>query len=162
MILSVSHRPKELGYLAVDMLVAIFTAALFILAFYQIFTVINNAYTNARNQSAASSLAYTYLRAYSASNPPSNWFVCDTTSGTGNTNDVAQNSNAGGQTLKTGSLTPSTVNLPGPTVTYRVTALAVYGCNASNAQKPIRVQADVTYGPDATVMRHTILVGYTG
>lgn len=152
------QRASEYGFTAVEMLITIIVAAMFTTVFYQLFGAINNAATNARQQAVASDKAYAYLRKYASAGTTPTWFTCDTASGSSNTNDLTINSNATGQILESGTLT-GTISLPGP-VTYKVTALAIYGCNGSNLQKPIRVEAEVKYGPRNVTIRHTSLVGY--
>lgn len=150
-----STRPrKESGFTVVELLITIVVASMFAISFYQLFIAVNQASFAARNRATASDLAYGYMRRYaSAGSSWKDWFTCSSS------NDLSANSNAPGTTLMSGSLTPSTVDLPGP-VTYSVKALAIFGCSSSNANAPIRVEAIVTYGPQNTVIKHTTLVAY--
>lgn len=157
------NSAREQGFTAVELLVTIIVTAMFAVSFYQLFTVVNQSSTTARNRATASDIAYANLRRYASSGvTPNNWsppFVCDTASGGANTNDVTINTGAAGSTLSSGSPNPTTVGLPAP-VTYSVKALAVFGCSGANVNKPIRVESTVTFGPQNTVIKHATLVGY--
>lgn len=59
-------RPLQAGFSAVELLITIFIAALFIGAGYQLYIAITRNGSDARNQTAASNLAYSYIRQYSA------------------------------------------------------------------------------------------------
>lgn len=151
---------NESGFTAVELLVTIIVASMFAVAFYQLFISVNQASSAARNRATASDIAYGNLRRYaSAGSNWKDWFTCSTASGSSNTNDLSVNSNATGTTLKNGSLTPTSVDLPGP-VTYSVKALAIFGCSGTNANAPIRIDSIVTYGPQNIVLKHTTLVPY--
>lgn len=154
---------SEQGFTAVELLITITVSAMFAIAFYQLFTSVNQSSSAARNRATANDIAYNNLRRYaSAGIEPSDWspaFDCDESAGTANVNDVTIYSNAPGTVLMSGSLTSSSANLPGP-ITYSVKALAIFGCNTSNTGKPIRVESQVTYGPRNTVIKHATLVGY--
>ena len=65
------NRSSEGGFTAVELLVTLFVAALFLFSGYQLFNVVLNNGTDSRNLAAASNLAYSYLRKYepSATNP---------------------------------------------------------------------------------------------
>lgn len=151
---------NESGFTAVELLVTIIIAAMFAVAFYQLFITVNQSSSNARNRATASDIAHANLRRYaSAGSAYKDWFTCSTASGSSNTNDLSVNSNAPGTTLMSGNLIPSNADLPGP-VTYSVKALAIFGCSGTNANAPIRVESIVTYGPQSTVMKHATLVPY--
>jgi len=159
----ISLSTKQAGFTAVELLITIIVAAIFTVSIYGLFTTINRASADARQQATASDLAYANLRRYaSADITPDSWspaFVCSTATGASNTNDVTVNQNATGTTLTSGSLNPVTAELPGP-VTYSVKALAIFGCRNANEGKPIRVESTITYGPQQKVIKHATLVGY--
>lgn len=160
--LTLSRKSSD-GFTAVELLVTIIVAALFAVSFYQLFIVVNQSTAAARNRATASDLAYSYLRKYaSAGVTPDDWspkFTCSTASGSSNTNDRSVNANAAGTTLASSSLTPDATGLPRP-ITYSVVALAIYGCAGTNLNKPIRVEATVTFGPQNTTIKHATYVGY--
>jgi hypothetical protein len=64
-------RHAEAGFSAVELLITIFIAALFIGAGYQLYVAIIRDGSDARNETIASNLAYDYVRQYSTqvSNP---------------------------------------------------------------------------------------------
>lgn len=147
------------GFTAVELLVTIIVAAMFAVSLYQLLTVVTTTSSAARSRATASDVAYANLRKYASANSTPTWFTCSTASGASNTNDVTVNSSAAGSTLISGTLVPTTVGLPGP-VSYSVKALAIFGCSGVNTGKPIRVESQVTYGPQNTVIKHSTLVGY--
>lgn len=152
-------RHLSAGFTAIEMLITIIVAATFLLAIVTLFITVTQSLAMARNRATANDLGYSYLRKYASAGSTPEWFVCDTTSGTGNTNDLTINSNATGQVLESGTLTSSEAELPTP-VTYTVRALAIYGCSGLNLKKPIRVEATVTFGPNSTSIKHATIVGY--
>jgi len=154
-----SSPTSNLGFTAVEMLVTIVVAAIFATSFYMLFTTVNSASASARSNATASDLAYSYLRKYASASSTPTWFVCSTASGSSNTNDSVINSNATGQVLENITMTTAESNLPSPIV-VKVTALATYGCNGDNVKKPIRIESQVTYGPQSTVVDHVTYVGY--
>lgn len=147
------------GFTAVELLVTIVVAAIFLIAVSTLYMNVTQAHAEARNRATANDLAYSYLRKYASAGGTPTWFVCSTASGSSNTNDLTINSNAAGQVLTSGSLTSSEAKLP-PPVTYTVHALAIYGCSGLNINKPIRVDATVTYGAQSLSIRHSTIVGY--
>lgn len=161
---------SEQGFTAIEMLVTIIVAALFAISFYQLFTSVNQSSALSRHRATASDIAYNNMRRFaSADVKPTDWspiFDCDETVGSGNTNDVTLNANATGTTLMSGTNLGATIGpsinlteLPAP-ITYSVKALAIFGCNGVNNEKPIRVESQVTYGPQNTVIKHATLVGF--
>lgn len=66
-----THRQQQAGFSAVELLITIFIAALFIGAGYQLYIAIVRDGSDTRNQATASNLAYSYIRQYSslATNP---------------------------------------------------------------------------------------------
>lgn len=152
-------KSTQTGFTAVEMIITIIVAAVFVIALYQLFGTLNTSMSASRQRAVASELAYSYLRRYTGTgSDPASWFVCSTASGTSNTNDYTVNTNAAGQTLTTGNL--SDVNGLAQPISYKVTALAQYGCSGTNAGKPLRIEASVTYGPYNTTVKHVTLVGY--
>lgn len=154
-----TKHPLAKGFTAIEMLVTIIVASTFLLAIVTLFIAVTQSLAMARNRATANDLGYSYLRKYASAGSTPEWFECDTTSGSGNTNDLTINSNATGQVLESGTLTTANTNLPAP-ITYTVRALAIYGCSGLNLKKPIRVEATVTYGPNSTSIKHSTIVGY--
>lgn len=150
---------RENGFTAIEALVTVIVAAIFLLAINMLYISISQSMSLARSRAVSNDLAYSYLRKYVAAGSTPDWFVCDTATGSSNTNDLTINSSATGQTLASGTLNDSEVGLPGP-VTYSVKALAIYGCSGVNLKKPIRVDSVVTYGPTSQTARHSTIVGY--
>lgn len=150
---------RNSGFTAVEMLVTILVASIFLLAVVTLFIAVTQSLAMARSRAVANDIGYSYLRKYASANSSPDWFVCDTTSGSANTNDLTVNGNATGQVLESGTLTTTDTGLPSP-VSYTVRALAIYGCNGVNLKKPLRVEATVTFGPNSTSVRHSTLVGY--
>lgn len=150
---------KQTGFTTVELLVTILTATIFTIILYQLFIVANMAMDATKKRAIASELAYSYIGRYNtADNLPTNWFVCDTATGSANTNDFTKNQAAAGQTLVSGTLT-NTPGLP-RTTTYKVTAVATYGCSGGNAGSPILLEASVTYGSPAQTVKHATMVSY--
>lgn len=156
-----SSHPSEhrlsAGFTVVEVLVTIMVAAMFIIALYLLSTSVNSAAAGDRNRANASDIAYGYLRKYATADlTPLTWsnpLVCD------NTSDLTANASASGQILESGTLSSGLNGIPTP-VTYKVTALAIYGCSGANSKKPVRVEAQITYGPNSQVIKHTTFVGY--
>lgn len=148
------------GFTTVELLLTIIVAALFATVFLDTFSNISRSNAEIKHESLADNVAYSILRKYVAIDVrPNSWFTCDTSSGSGNQNDRAVNPSAPGSVIASGAIDPIEAGLPGP-VNYTVTALAIYGCAGTNNGKPIRVQADVTYGTTNRHMTHVALVGY--
>lgn len=147
------------GFTAVETLIAVIVAALFIILLNALYTAVTRASATARNRADASDIAYDKLRTYAYGGATPTWFTCDTTTGSANTNDLTVNPNATGQSLTLGAISAAQTAIPQP-VTYSVVALAPYGCNNSNAQSPIMVRSTVTYGPNHDTITHTEYVGY--
>jgi hypothetical protein len=62
----IDHR-RELGFTAVEVLITLFIAAVFIIAGYALYGVVIKDNGSTRAQTVASDLAYNYMRQYSAS-----------------------------------------------------------------------------------------------
>lgn len=60
-------RSAESGFTAVELLVTLFVAALFLFSGYQLFNVVLSNGTDSRNLASASNFAYTYVRKYQPS-----------------------------------------------------------------------------------------------
>jgi prepilin-type N-terminal cleavage/methylation domain-containing protein len=147
------------GFTLIEMMTTIFVASFFILSLTTLYGSVNAATTNDRRRADASSIAYSYLRKWTASgNTTLNTFVCDMASGSSNTNDLTINSNAAGQSLESVSATSPYGSLPLP-AKYEVRAFAPYGCSGSNSDKPLRIDATVTYGSPATTVKHSTYLG---
>lgn len=59
-----SRDPLTAGFTAVELLITLFVAAVFLIAGYQLFSVIIQQSGDARNEAKVSGIAYTYLRQY--------------------------------------------------------------------------------------------------
>jgi len=152
------YRKNE-GFSAVELLITIVVAALFIIALYELSILVRGTISTTRQKSVASELAYSYLRRYTgADTTPSTWFICSTAAGSSNTNDYTVNPNAAGQTIASGTL-GAVDGLPGQ-VSYSVLALAVYGCSGGNSGTPIKVSARIAFGNNGATIEHSTLVGY--
>ena len=130
----IDFSSRSAGFTTIELLVTLFVATAFIGAFAQVFTVIDRGATETRWQSAASNLAYSSLRKYTAQ--PAG-FVCD------NTTNLAVNASAAGQTVSSTTYTASDVGLPGTQATVEVKAYAPSGCGTS---MPTKLVATTTYG----------------
>lgn len=139
------------GFSSVEMLMTIVVAGLFAVTFYQLFTTVHGVNSQSRQQALANDIAYSYLRKYAAVQAPS--ITCNSTS------DLTQNASAPGTVLESGTLTPADTGLPGP-ISYRVVALAVYGCRGANSQSPLKIESSIQYGPRSKQIKHGTLVGY--
>lgn len=72
--MSVLKRTRQQGFTAVELLVTLFIAALFIASGYQLYAVTTTDSANIRERSIASNIAYKYLRIAQAKG----FFVCGT------------------------------------------------------------------------------------
>lgn len=61
----ITHQTQS-GFTAVELLITLFVAAVFLIAGYQLFSVILQQGGEARNEAKVSSVAYSYLRQYEA------------------------------------------------------------------------------------------------
>ncbi|MDN5275551.1 MAG: hypothetical protein JWN33_200 [Candidatus Saccharibacteria bacterium] len=59
-----SAIPTQAGFTAVELLITLFVAAIFLLAGYQLYSIIVQDSGTARGQSQAASIAYDYLKRY--------------------------------------------------------------------------------------------------
>ena len=155
----ISRTSRRQGFTAIEAMVTVIVAAIFLLAINALYVMVYQSLGSIRARATSNDLAYAYLRKYASAGSTPTWFVCDTTSGSGNTNDLTKNANATGQVLESGTLSASESGLPTP-VSYSVRALAIYGCSGTNLNKPIRVDATVTYGASAVQARHSTIVGF--
>lgn len=147
------------GFTIVEAVVTIVVGGIFLFSFIMLYTTVTQSFIRTRNQATANDIAYSRLRKYVSAGATPTWFICDSSSGSSNTNDLVINHNATGQVLESGTLTTEESGLPAP-VTFSVTALAIYGCNGVNLKKPIRVESIVTYGQNNSMMRHASIVEY--
>lgn len=67
----IQKRANESGFTAVELLITLFIAAVFIMTGYQLYSVIISDGASARNQAKAANVAYEYLAKYQASVPAS-------------------------------------------------------------------------------------------
>jgi len=63
----ISKAPAQTGFTAVELLITLFVAALFLFAGYQLYNVILSSGTTARNQTLAGSVANNYIQQYADS-----------------------------------------------------------------------------------------------
>jgi len=142
---------KQNGFTAIELLITIIVAGLFAVTFYQLFITINTSISTSKQRALANDLSYSYLRKYASVTAPT--ITCNTTT------DVTQNATAAGVTLESGTLTREATGLPSP-ITYQVVALAIYGCKDSHTQSPLKIEAQVRFGPDNILIKHGTLVSY--
>lgn len=154
-----AHTRTDAGFTAIEVLVTIIVAGIFVIATYVLFIAVNQSFALARNRATASDLSYSYLRKYASEGSTPTWFTCSTASGGSNTNDVTVNPNAPGSVLESGTLTTAATGLP-PPVSYEVRVLAIYGCSGVNLKKPLRIESKVTFGPSNTVMEHATIMEF--
>lgn len=131
------------GFSAVELLVTLMIGALFVTAFYQVYTAIIQGNAAAKYQAVASDIAYSNLRKYTTR--PS--FSCDANT------DLVTNPNAPGQVLST-STTATPAQLPGPLV-ETVTVFAPRGCDIAY---PVRIDSSAQYGSPAKKVVHSSYV----
>lgn len=157
------------GFTIVEALVTIFVSSLILVALASLFGTLQNLSLAQHTRAEASTVAYERLRRYVfAGAKASNFFVCDTTnSGSANTDDLIVNPNVnpitGGQQLATGTFSPgdSTSTTISESGSFRVSAVAPFGCNGTNSGTPILVTATVTYGPlNGDSVTHSDYVSY--
>lgn len=144
---------KTAGFTIIEAMVTIIVGGMFLFSLVSLYSAVAQSAVVARNQAVANDLAYANLRKYAYAGATPTWFTtCDSTS------DITINSNATGQVLESVTMSSSYSGLPAGT-SYRVTALAIYGCSGVNTKKPIRVDSTVTYGNNISVS-HSTIVGY--
>ncbi|SRR6266496_4744050 len=141
-------KQKMGGFSTVELLLTIAVAALFLSAFYQLFTAVSQSNAIAQQQTTADALAYYALRGYNSA--PS--YTCD------NTTNLLANANAPGQVIlnqytATGSAY-YIFSLPIP-ITVTIRAFAPQGCGANT---PTKLEATVLYGPQNKTAKHAIYV----
>lgn len=147
-----SKSNSSSGFTAIETLVTLVIAVIFILAINTLFITVIRSTASARNRANASTLAYSYLRQYAYTGALASWFTCD------NTTDLRQHASAGGQSLSSGTLNSTQTSLPQP-VSFSVRAFAPYGCDSANEKSPLLVRATVTYGPDDLTVDHATYLG---
>lgn len=134
------------GFSAVEALLTLFIAAMFITIFSQLRVLLVQTNASVTQAATASSLAYSALRQITSK--PSG-FVCN------NNSDLTVNASAPGWQVS--STTPATTALPKP-ITSTVVAFAPRGCAAS---QPILIKATIQYGsnPVRTISHATYVPG---
>lgn len=149
------------GFSLVELIITIIVATAFLTSVAGVMSFINSSATDARQQEAASELAYNNLRMYANSEKP-RWFDCigdESSERTPPFSDGKSKPGATGQVLLENSSTNPINNLPGPVI-QKVVAVAPYGCGESAAGMPIRIQSEVVYGPNNRKMVHATYVTY--
>lgn len=137
-----SSYPED-GFSAVELLITLTIGALFVISFYQMYLVIVQVNSTARQHSVASDIAYSNLRKYTTR--PA--FTCNSTT------DLTVNANAPGQVLSTVT-TQSPGRLAGPLVeTVRI--YAPRGCDAAF---PVKIESTAEYGNPAKRVVHSTYV----
>lgn len=140
-------RFREDGFTVVETLVTLFVAVLFLVSINLVFTTIGRATASARSRNDAGNLAYNNLRKYAYNGASTSWFSCTTTS------DLQQSASATGQVVDSGSVSSAQTTLPQP-VTYKIVAIAPYGCTGVSPKPPLLIRSSITYGPDnLTIMQ---------
>lgn len=128
----IQPRSAQSGFTAVELLITLFIAALFLLAGYQLFNVILTSGATARSQALASTTADTYLQQYS---------------------DSATTPCSASTPLSNSSITVS--GLSNTRVTVAIT------CPVANTPNLSKISATVTYGvgTDAGTVNRTAFKG---
>jgi Tfp pilus assembly protein PilV len=124
---------RSAGFSAIELLVTLFVASALVLAFYQLFTVIDEGNINAKNSAIASDLASSNLSKYpSIASFASSGRTCS------NTSVSAHN--------LVDSPTGSYQGLPG-NVAQKVSVIFPKGCTNEDLAK---IESTVTYGPSGS------------
>lgn len=126
----ISSKNNSNGFSAVELLITLFIAAAFVATGYQLYSVIIQNGENAREQAAASNIAYNALRQYApqATNPCS------------------------AVTPSPTPAIPSGSNLPNPTISVSISC--PYGTSSGIA----KVTATVNYGNPQVGVTHALFV----
>jgi prepilin-type N-terminal cleavage/methylation domain-containing protein len=119
----------QAGFSAVELLVTLFVAVIFLAAGNMFYSTIVQDSGSARQQARASNVAYDYLRRYAAQTPA-------TCAASTPVNNVAPN--------------------PVPDGLANVTVKVTYSCPDSTLPNMTKVQAEVTYGSDAQKVVHAL------
>lgn len=137
----------ERGFTVVEVLMAISTAAFFVISIVQIYIFQTRLSSTTAAYNTADLLAYNNLRTFSYGKAPT-WFECVYDSGTPQP-----------QTLLSSSAAVNSIPAP---VTQTVIATAPYGCGgaSSGIGYPIRVVSTVTYGSNAKAVVHATYSSY--
>ena len=125
------------GFSAIELLVTLFVASALVLAFYQLFTVIDEGNVNAKNAAIASDLASSNLTKYPSVS--STGRTCSNTSSP-TTHTLLNNSG-------------NYEGLPGD-VMQKVTVTFPKGCTNDDLAK---IESTVTYGPDEKKDRKSVV-----
>ena len=153
---------NEKGFTIIEVLTTVIVAALFIIAIFQLMTIVTTLSNRANYRTIASNLAYKNLRLYANGQSPL-WFNCigDETSETTPPYSDGTKAGATGQVLISSSSSSTVETLP-PPVTQSVVAIAPYGCGLTGLGQPIRLQSQVTFGPSGspTTVTHATYVSY--
>lgn len=143
------HSPQisQAGFTLIEVLVAVVIAALFIIAFVQMYVVQARLSSDMSSYNKAELLAYGNLRTFAYGKAPT-WFTCTYSSGSP-------------QPVTLLSSSAAVEGIPSP-VTQSVVATAPYGCGGGTAALgyPIKVVSTVTYGPDGRTVTHATYSTY--
>lgn len=132
------HTASAKGFSTIELLVALFVAAVFIGAFYQVFTVIDQNNTETRWRAAASDLAYNNMRLY-----PTVSAVVAAIEANSETFDCSGTTD--GWTIIDEEDTEPVAGIPGP-ITQTVTVDTPY---APENCSVVKVESRVQYGTDS-------------
>ncbi len=133
----------EDGFSAVELLVTLFIAAAFVIAFNQLYLVITQTNAATKLQATASDIAYSNLRKYTTKPP----FDCP------NNNLTINNLAPGAELSKTTiSVLPSPLPVP-----YIQTVLA-FGPRGCADQDPVLIKSIVEYGSPVKKVEHATYV----
>lgn len=120
---------NQSGFSAVELLVTLFIAVIFLAAGHQMYNAIIQDSGTARQRSRANNVAYDYLRRYAASAPA-------TCAASTPVNDVAAT--------------------PTPTGLANVRATVVYSCPQPSLTNLTKVQVTIRYGTSSEEVSHAI------
>ncbi len=132
--MNIKNNSVSNGFTIVELLITLLVATTFVLAFTQLYLLIETEGSIAEHRAKASSLAYFNLRMYTEDERPS-WFVCNAAT------DLSANANAPGQVLVNSPISDPSA-LPRP-ATQKVVAYAPFGCNTN---MPIKLLSTIEYG----------------
>jgi Tfp pilus assembly protein PilV len=147
------NKHRQTGFTVIETMVTVIVAVIFIMAINVLFIAVIKSSSSSSNRTTASMLAYSNLRKYAFAGAKPTWFTDCANA------DMQTQASPPGQTLESGTLTTSQVNLPQP-ITYSVIAFAPYGCSGPASGSPLLVRSKVTYGPDNLSVTHATYVGY--
>ncbi len=127
----INHHKSQSGFSAVELLVTLFVAAIFLIAGHQLYTTIIRDSGASRQKARASNLAYDYLRRYAATAPT----TCASSTPVDNVEED-----------------------PVPEGLVNVFTTVTYSCPQGSLTGLTKVQATVHYGTDGGEVSHAVYV----